>query len=77
MVCVNLIITPDGRVEYSNKQPNSSRSISAPINEFNGDSFSAGIEPLSTEFKVSQSPIQTSAGTWTMTVDGRELNKIQ
>lgn len=73
---VNLIITPEGRVEYSNKQPNSSSSVSAPITEFNGDSFSAGIGPLATEFKVSQAPKNTPDGTWTMTVDGRELNKI-
>ncbi|RAV24096.1 hypothetical protein DQE84_17435, partial [Staphylococcus warneri] len=33
---VNLMITPEGRVEYSNKQPNSSSSVSAPISKFEG-----------------------------------------
>ncbi|AXQ23191.1 hypothetical protein BEN71_14400 [Acinetobacter wuhouensis] len=74
---VNLIITPEGRVEYSNKQPNSSSSVSAPITEFKGNNFSAGIGPLATEFKVEQAPLQTAEGTWTMTVDGHVLNKVQ
>lgn len=73
---VNLMITPEGRVEYSNKQPNSSSSVSAPISKFEGNNFSAGIGPLSTEFKVSQTPQQTANGTWSMTVDGRVLNKV-
>ena len=73
---VHLMITPEGRVEYSNKQPNSSSSISAPISKFEGNNFSAGIGPLSTEFKVSQAPQQTANGTWSMTVDGRVLNKV-
>ena len=74
---VNLTITPEGRVEYSNKQPNSSSSVSAPITEFNGANFSAGIGPLATEFKVSQAPQQTTDGTWSMNVDGRVLHKVQ
>lgn len=74
---INLTITPEGRVEYNNKQPNSSSSVSAPITEFKGNNFSAGIGPIATEFKVEQAPYQTADGTWTMTVDGRALNKIQ
>ncbi|KAF1025748.1 hypothetical protein [Acinetobacter sp.] len=73
---VNLMITSEGRVEYSNKQPNSSSSVSAPISKFEGNNFSAGIGPLSTEFKVSQAPQQTAEGSWTMTVDGHVLNKV-
>ncbi|MFH4156799.1 hypothetical protein [Acinetobacter bereziniae] len=73
---VNLMITPEGRVEYSNKQPNSSSSVSAPISKFEGNNFSAGVGPLSTEFKVSQAPQQNAEGSWTMTVDGHVLNKV-
>lgn len=73
---VNLIITPEGRVEYSNQQPNSSSSISAPISKFEGANFSTGFGPISTEFKVTEAPKAMPNGTWTMTVDGRELNKV-
>lgn len=72
---VNLSINAEGRVEYENKQANSSSSVSAPITEFKGNNFSAGIGPLATEFKVSNPPQQTADGTWTMTVDGYVLNK--
>ncbi|RKG40108.1 hypothetical protein [Acinetobacter rongchengensis] len=73
---IRLIINNDGRMEYKNKQPNSSTSVSAPITEFNGPSFSAGLGSLSTEFKVSQAPQQTADGTWTMTVDGHQLKRL-
>ena len=33
------------------------------------------VEPA-TEFKVSQAPQQTAEGSWTMTVDGHVLNKV-
>lgn len=39
---VNLIITLEGRVEDSNKQPGKSTSVSASIQEFDGHNFSVG-----------------------------------
>ena len=72
---VNLSITPEGRVEYSNKQLGKSTSISAPIQEFEGYNFSVGLGPLSTKFKVSQPPTQDAQGNWHMTVEGYELSK--
>lgn len=74
---VNIEITADGRLEYSNKQPGKSTSVSAPISEFKDEGFSAGLGPLSTDFKVKQTPHQTADGTWSMTVDNYELNKIR
>ena len=72
---VSLIITPEGHVEYSNRQPGKSTSISAPIQEFEGYNFSVGLGPLSTKFKVSQPPTQDAQGNWFMTVEGYELSK--
>ena len=72
---VNLTITPEGRLEYSNNQPGKSSSLSAPIKKFNGDSFDAGFGPFSTEFKVSQPPTQDPQGNWFMVVDGFTLAK--
>ena len=66
---VNLMITPEGRVEYSNKQPNSSSSVSAPISKFEGNNFSAGIGPLSTEFKSFSSTATNCQ--WDVEHDGR------
>lgn len=73
---ISLIISDEGRLEYKNKQPNSSTSVSAPITEFSSSGFSAGLGSLSTEFKVSQAPQQTADGTWTMTVDGHQLKRL-
>ena len=74
---INMEITAEGRLEYSNQQPGKSSSISAPISEFKGDSFSAGLGPLSSDFIVSQAPKQIADGTWSMTVDNHELNRIR
>ena len=74
---VNITITPEGRVEYSNEQPGKSSSVSAPIKSFDGDNFDAGIGPLSTEFKVTQPPKQDAQGNWFMIIDGHTLAKVQ
>ena len=74
---MNITITPEGRVEYSNEQPGKSSSVSAPIKSFDGDNFDAGIGPLSTEFKVTQPPKQDAQGNWFMIIDGHTLAKVQ
>ena len=70
-----LIISQDGRLDYKNKEPNRSTSLDAPISEFSGANFSAGIGPFTTEFVVSQAPTQNSDGTWSMIVDNKVLHR--
>lgn len=72
---VTIVISPEGRIEYNNKQPRKSASLSAPIQSFQGDSFKAGIGPFSTEFKVTQAPTQDAQGNWFMVIDGYTLAK--
>ena len=72
---INLTITPEGRVEYEKILPGKSTSLSAPIKSFDGDSFTAGVGPLSTEFKVTQAPHQDAQGNWFIVVDGHILSK--
>lgn len=73
---VNMMITPEGRIEYSNNQPSRSSSLSSPIKEFNGNDFSAGVGPFSSEFKVSKPPHQDQQGNWFMVVDGNILARV-
>lgn len=72
---ITLQIAADGRVEYERVKGNSKRSVSGPISEFQGDSFSVGIGSLSTFFEVSSKPTR-SHGVWRMTVDGTELSRV-
>lgn len=73
---VNLTITPEGRLEYVNNQPNRQSSLSVPIKNFEGNNFNAGVGPFSTEFKVNQPPQQDNQGNWFMVVDNYTLAKI-
>ena len=72
---VQIVITPEGRIEYSNHQPEKSSSLSAPIKSFDHNGFQAGFGPFDTEFKVSQPPTQDAQGNWFMVVDGYTLAK--
>ena len=72
---VMLQIAADGRVEYQRVEGSQTRSVSGPIKEFQGDSFSVGIGALSTLFEVSSKPSE-SQGTWRMTVDGIQLTRV-
>ncbi len=74
---VNVLITPEGRIEYSNQQPGKSTSVSSPIKSFNEHGFDAGVGPLTTTFKVTQAPTQDNQGNWFMIVDGYTLAKTQ
>jgi hypothetical protein len=71
---VQLLITQDGRVEYSKVDANSDNSIKAPIKEFAGANFVVGVGPMATTFVVSVPPHQ-DGDTWKMTVDGIELTR--
>ena len=68
----HLTITRAGRVDYHRSEAGASTSLQAPINGWDGDSFSAGVGPLSADFSVERAPHREADG-WHMTVDGVEL----
>ena len=70
-----LLITQDGRVAYKRLVgPNGSKSVSGPIQSFEGNNFVVGIGPVKTKFVVSVPPHEDQ-GEWKMTVDGVELTR--
>ena len=72
---VTLTITENGRVEYhKNTSAVSSKSISGPIQKFDGNNFIVGALGINTTFVVSEQP-HMEAGVTKMTVDGEELVK--
>lgn len=71
---VFLLITPEGRVEYRKVRGSTTTSLKAPIKEFVGDSFEAGLGPFSTTFVVSEPPHQEQ-GVWRLVVDGEVLTR--
>jgi len=71
---ITLIIDADGRVEYHRKDGTASKSIKAPLKEFQGDNFVVGIGSLATTFIVTAPPHQ-EGDAWKMTVDNIELTK--
>jgi len=72
---VTLTIMEGGRVEYEKKTGSSSKTISAPIQKFEGDNFTVGALGINTTFVVSNPPSKDSSGVWKMTVDGAELTR--
>lgn len=72
---MGLLITQDGRVAYKRLVgENGSKSVSGPIQSFDGDDFVVGVGPVKTTFVVSVPPHQDH-GEWKMTVDGVELTR--
>ena len=69
-------LTADGTLDYKRKENGISSSVSAPLQGFEGNNFTAGLPFLTTTFVVSKPPYQTAAG-WKMVVDGVELTKVQ
>jgi hypothetical protein len=72
---MTLLITPDGRVEYERTEGSGSRSIKAPLKEFQGNDFIVGVGSMTTKFVVSVPPHQV-LDSWEMTVDGVELKRV-
>lgn len=68
-------ISVGGRLDYQRKDGSYTSKISAPIGEFHGNDFTAGIPFFETTFVVSTPPHQTPAG-WKMVVDGIELTRV-
>jgi hypothetical protein len=72
---MRLLITPEGNVEYERSEGSTSKSVNAPLKEFQGDDFIVGVGSLTTKFAVSVPPHQ-GTDTWEMTVDGVELKRV-
>lgn len=73
---VHITITLDGYVDYHNDLPGQVSMLSAPIKSFNTEGFDTGIGPLSTAFKVNQTPRKDRQGNWYMIINGYTLAKI-
>ena len=73
---MELSISKGGRVEYKRYSGGASKSISAPIQKFEGNNFVVGALGINTTFVVSVTPHQDSTGIWKMTVDGVEVTRI-
>ena len=69
---MQIVITPDGFVQYERHDGKANTSINAPIQRFDGDNFVVGVGMLRTTFVVS-SPPHRDGKAWKMTVDGVEL----
>jgi hypothetical protein len=70
-----LVITADGRVSYKRVRGGNDVSLDAPIQDVGSDGFSAGLGPMTTQFRIDQRPMQREDGTWTMTIDGVVLTR--
>lgn len=73
-VDVRLWITKEGSLKYTWSKPGLNKNLEAPIQEFQGNNFVAGIGPLKTTFTVSEPPHRVGDH-WTMVVDGVRLNR--
>lgn len=71
---MEMLITQDGRVEYSRQNGNGSASVKAPIKDFEGNKLIVGVGPMATTFVIAAPPHQDGEA-WKMTVDGVELTK--
>lgn len=72
---MSLLITQDGHAAYRRLVgTNGSKSVSGPIQSFDGDDFIVGVGPIKTTFVVSAPPHEDQ-GSWKMTVDGVELTR--
>ena len=71
---MRIVITSDGRVEYSRKNGENTTSVKAPLQGFDGDNFIAGVGFLRTTFVVTTPPHLVGAA-WKMVVDGVELTR--
>ncbi|TWP30012.1 hypothetical protein ETU08_05485 [Apibacter muscae] len=70
-----LSIKKNGSVKYSFKDGSLSKSIEAPIQQFDSNDFVVGALGITTKFKVSKTPYQEN-GKWKIVVDERILTKV-
>ena len=73
---MDLTIDNHGQVAYKRTKGSGSKSINAPVTEFNGDSFEVGALGITTTFKIDKWPYEEDGET-KMKVDGVELKLIE
>jgi len=71
---VDLVITAEGRADYTRREGKGTVEVSGPIG-WKGDDFVIVVMVVKTAFDVSEPPHE-SHGIWQMTVDGVELTRI-
>lgn len=69
-------IAADGKVIVVKEGANGRTKVEAPLQGFTGNDFTIGLGPMKTTYKVSVPPHQDN-GEWKMTVDGKELTRVQ
>jgi hypothetical protein len=74
-VGIELTITADGGLQYEKLSGSGKKSLNAPIKEWKGADFTAGLGPIKTTFKVDRPPYEED-GKWRMVVDGNELVRV-
>ena len=72
---MGLSISQDGNVSYKRVEGHTSTSVNGPITEFIGDDFVVGIWFITTNFKVTEPPVEID-GVWQMVVDGVRLKRV-
>jgi hypothetical protein len=76
----NLLIKADGAIEYRRSEvvgdTTNTDTVSGPINNFDGTSFTVGILGQNTRFEIAEPPHQNGNGRMTMTVNGERLEKV-
>jgi len=71
---VDLIIYPEGRVEYTKREGKGTVEVSGPIG-WKGDDFVVAVMVVKTMFEVDEPPHEVD-GVWMMTVRGIELTRV-
>jgi hypothetical protein len=77
---VNLLIKPDGAIEYRRSEvvgdTTNTDTVSGPINNFEGASFTVGVLGQNTRFEILEPPHRNGNDRMTMTVNGERLEKV-
>ncbi|HEX9962787.1 MAG TPA: hypothetical protein VGB00_17785 [Pyrinomonadaceae bacterium] len=76
----NLSIKADGAIEYRRSEvvgdTTNTDTVSGPINNFDGASFTVGVLGRNTRFEIVEPPHQNGNGRMTMTVNGERLERV-
>ena len=72
---VDLVIYPEGRIEYEKREGKGTVEVSGPIG-WQGDNFVVAVMVVKTKFEVAAPPHQVD-GVWMMTVNGIELTRVE
>ena len=71
----HLTITDDGGVNYRRVEGNYTKTVTGPVQSFEGNDFVVGVLFITTTFRV-QHPPYMEGNEWLMVVDGVELKKV-